>query len=278
MDLAKNETIEAVSATLRDRIKRLDIDIQIIEENAKIYATSAEDLAKFTRDAKIAEAYCIPFLLNNKSQSLAAGFQPETFKVSEFATPPLSPSSPKRNLVIALGIVLGLLTGCAFSIINFMRRGVFYTKTTLVAEVSPKLTLNSKPIKGISRKPIDKIQSIMSTSKLSDISEAQVKLANKKLIYVLNSGGKVTASDCIKLLAAQSSTSGKDVVVCDQTGKLEKGIVETSQQHPSGLPIASLINNVHAMMGSNNASLFTMANFNLTIKELLANLTNFYLP
>ena len=52
----KNETIEAVSATLRDRIKRLDIDIQIIEENAKIYATSAEDLAKFTRDAKIAEA------------------------------------------------------------------------------------------------------------------------------------------------------------------------------------------------------------------------------
>ena len=43
-----------LSITLRDRIKRLDIEINNIEENAKIYATSAEDLAKFMRDAKIA--------------------------------------------------------------------------------------------------------------------------------------------------------------------------------------------------------------------------------
>ena len=50
------DTIDAVSATLRDRIKRLNIDIANIEQNAKIYATSAEDLAKYTRDAKIAEA------------------------------------------------------------------------------------------------------------------------------------------------------------------------------------------------------------------------------
>ena len=31
----KIETIEAVSATLRDRIKRLDVNISNIEENAK---------------------------------------------------------------------------------------------------------------------------------------------------------------------------------------------------------------------------------------------------
>ena len=46
------ETIDAVSATLRDRIKQLDVDIKNIEENARIYATSAEGLAKFKRDAK----------------------------------------------------------------------------------------------------------------------------------------------------------------------------------------------------------------------------------
>ena len=44
----KIETIDAVSTTLRDRIKRLNVDIANIEENAQIYATSAEDLAKFT--------------------------------------------------------------------------------------------------------------------------------------------------------------------------------------------------------------------------------------
>ena len=54
------QTIEAVNITLLDRIKRLNVEISDIEENAKFYATSAEDLAKFTRDAKIAEAnlYC----------------------------------------------------------------------------------------------------------------------------------------------------------------------------------------------------------------------------
>ena len=49
----KIQTIDAVSATLKDRIKKLDIDIKNIEENAKIYATSAEDLAKFTATLKL---------------------------------------------------------------------------------------------------------------------------------------------------------------------------------------------------------------------------------
>ena len=44
-------TIDAVKLTLNDRIKRLDVEITNIEGNAKIYATSAEDLNKLTRDA-----------------------------------------------------------------------------------------------------------------------------------------------------------------------------------------------------------------------------------
>ena len=122
----KIETIEAVSATLRDRIKRLDVNISNIEENAKIYATSAEDLAKFTRDARIAEATYTVLIEQVKSQSLAAGFKPETFKVFEYAKPPLAPSSPKRNLLLALGAMIGLLLGCALAIINAKRKGVYY--------------------------------------------------------------------------------------------------------------------------------------------------------
>ena len=91
------EAVVAVSATLRDRIKRLDVDIANLEENAQIYATSAEDLAKYKRDAKIAEATYTVLIEQVKSQTLAAGFQPETFKVFEYATPPLAPSSPKKS-------------------------------------------------------------------------------------------------------------------------------------------------------------------------------------
>ena len=124
----KIETIEAVRATLKDRIKRLNVNIKNIEENAKIYATSAEDLAKFTRDAKIAEATYTVLIEQVKSQSLAAGFQPETFKVFEYATPPFSPSSPNRNLLLAMGAVLGLFVSCTLALLNAIQRDVYYTR------------------------------------------------------------------------------------------------------------------------------------------------------
>ena len=69
-DWPEIETIEAVRATLTDRINRLNVEINNIEEDAKIYATSAEDLAKFTRDAKIAEATYTVLIEQVKSQSL----------------------------------------------------------------------------------------------------------------------------------------------------------------------------------------------------------------
>ena len=39
------ETILNVSDTLEDRLKRLDVEIADIEENAKKFASNAEDLA-----------------------------------------------------------------------------------------------------------------------------------------------------------------------------------------------------------------------------------------
>ena len=173
------DTIDAVSATLNDRIKRLDIDISNIEENAQIYATSAEDLAKYTRDAKIAEATYTVLIEQVKSQSLAAGFQPDTFKVFEYATPPLSPSSPKRNLVLALGAVLGLFIGCAISLINSMRKGVYYTRSALLSNANAYLALKSKPIRRLSRKSIANIIEQLSKRQITVLDEADLKLASK---------------------------------------------------------------------------------------------------
>ena len=78
------ETIQEVSDTLKDRSKRLDIEIADNEENAKLYASSAEELAKLTRDVKIAEATFSVLTEQVKSQSLVAGFKPDTFKVFSY--------------------------------------------------------------------------------------------------------------------------------------------------------------------------------------------------
>ena len=110
----------------------MNADIDIIEEKAKIYATSAEDLAKLTREAKIAEATYIVLIEQVKSQSLAAGFQPENFKVFEYATPPIVPSSPNRILFYTRSGNWYIL-GVALALINSKRRGVYNTKSSLIS-------------------------------------------------------------------------------------------------------------------------------------------------
>ena len=262
------DTIDAVSATLNDRIKRLDVDISNIEENAQIYASSADDLAKYTRDAKIAEATYTVLIEQVKSQSLAAGFQPDTFKVFEYATPPLSPSSPKRNLVLALGAVLGLFIGCAISLINSMRKGVYYTRSALLSNANAYLALRSKPIQRLSRKSIPDIKGQLSKQQITVLDEADLKLAGKKFVYIMNSGGQMTAPNFARLLAIQSAQSGRNVVLCDTTGQVEKEIKEKTSTEGSTFSIQKINDNLSAITDANGSSFFTATTFNTTIKDL----------
>ncbi len=262
------ETIDAVSATLRDRIKRLDIDIANIEEDARIYATSAEDLAKYKRDAKIAEATYTVLIEQVKAKSLAAGFQPETFKVFEYATSPLTPSSPKRNLILALGAVLGIFTGCALALINSRRRGVYFTRSGLLYNANADLALKSKPIRRLARKSISELTAQLSKRQIIELDEADLKLANKKIIYVMNSGGQPTASNAACLLAAQSAQSDRNVVLLDTTGRYEKETKETTTTQNSDLPIKNISNNLNIITGTIGSAFFTSKSFNATIKEM----------
>ena len=262
------ETIYAVSATLRDRIKRLNIDIANIEENAQIYATSAEDLAKYTRDAKIAEATYTVLIEQVKSQSLAAGFQPETFKVFEYATPPLSPSSPKTIFILSLGGVLGVCIGCALALMNSMRKGVYYTRSALIANCNAGLALKSKPIRRLARKSITEIMAQLSKRQITVINQADLKLATKKIIYVMNSGGQLTASNATRLLATQSAQSGRSIVLCDTTGKSEKEIKDKIKPEDTDYQIHNLNDSISVMKLSLGGSFFTSQIFNSTIQKL----------
>ena len=159
-------------------------------------------MAKFTRDAKIAEATYTVLIEQVKSQSLAAGFQPNTFKVYEYATPPLKPSSPKRNVILAMGTALGIFIGIALALFNAVRRGVYFTSSALISNVNADLSLNSKTIKRVARRSIAQIILMISKKEIKVLDEADLQLASKKIIYVINSGGQPAATDAARLLAA----------------------------------------------------------------------------
>lgn len=262
------ETIEAVSTTLRDRIKRLNVEINNIEEKAKIYATSAEDLAKYTRDAKIAEATYRVLIEQVKAQTLSAGFQADTFKVFEYATPPLQPSSPKNMLVFVSCLIFGIVAGCILALINAKLRNVYYSKSALITDANANLILKSKPVKRLSRKSIYEVVSFIAKQNMIGSNEGALKLANKKIIYVLNSGGQPSSSNAAKLLAAQSAQSGRNVLLCDTTGQLDKEIKDRSSPDNSDSPILSVGKNISMMKELNGASFLTSHDFGPKINDL----------
>ena len=220
--------VQNVSATLSDRISRLEVEISDLEGNAQDYATSAEEMAGLMREAKIAEATYTVLIEQVKSQALAAGFKPETFKVFEYATPPLSPSAPQRNLLILLGGTLGVFSGGFFAFIYAMRRGVYYTRSAIVQDVPKTLFLRSNSLFRLSKKPLDKVFHKLSTTNYIELDEASVDLANQKLIYILNVGGKSTAAGLAQMLSIQSASAGRSVALCNIVSD-EREIKDTDQ-------------------------------------------------
>ena len=271
------ETIQQVSDTLKDRSKRLDVEIADNEENAKLYASSAEELAKLTRDAKIAEATFTVLTEQVKSQSLIAGFKPDTFKVFSYASPPLSPSSPKRKLILALGAVIGIFVGSAISLTNALRRGVYYTRRSIIADTQSMMALNSNKFKRIARLKSSSLSSALSNREINELGEAEVSLSDKHLVYFVDLEGRPTAAQAARLLATQNSKSGKNIVFCDVSNQSNKEI----EGHPtiviSDITVSKADGGFDILTECGGSSFFTSKNFKSTVESMLSSYDQVYI-
>ena len=173
--------IKAVSDTINDRIQRLTVEIEDIENDASIYASSAEKLASLTREAKIAEATYAVLIEQVKSQALTAGFKPKTFKVFEYASIPRTASTPNRTLFVVLGGILGFFSSAIVSIFFCYKRGLFYSKFTLVSQCGADYIFKSKAIRKLSRLPISKIFTNLREQPNLELEKAEISLSDKKL-------------------------------------------------------------------------------------------------
>ena len=263
------DTIENVRETLSDRISRLDVDIGNIEESAISYAASAEDQAKLLRDAKIAEATFTVLTEQVKSQTLVAGFKPETFTVFAYATRPIYPSSPNRNLILALGAVLGVFVGSALSLIIGMRRDFFYTRSLLLSEVRATVSFKTNSLKRLARIPKSKLLSALEHRQVAVLDEAQVNVADKPIVYVTNSGGKPSASQLGRLMATQSFRSGRNILLFDLGLKSSKTGDENSIKDVSGISINASDETFDQVQDFGGSAFFTSAKFGNQMKALM---------
>ena len=85
----------------------------------------------------------------------------------------------------------------------------------------------------------------------------------------MNSRGKLTASNVARLLATQSAQSGRNVVLCDTTGQVEKEVREKTTTDGSAFPIHNISDNLSVINDATGSSFFTSKTFNATIRDLV---------
>mgnify|MGYP001362627506 FL=1 len=209
------QTLQAVKSTLSDRIQRLEMDISEKEIEAKNYASNAKAVESLKRNATIAEAAYTVLIEQVKSQSLVAGFRPESFKVFQYATVPIGPSTPNRKLLLVVGFLFGIFLGSGLALLNWLRKGVYYTISSIEAEGDSRLNLRSTNFRRLSNKSLPIIKEKLKNYQLPELDEAMIYLSEKKLIYVCNAGSRISSAGLAKIIATYLAQTGRNILLVD---------------------------------------------------------------
>ena len=131
--------LSAALDVLAERVARSESRLVELNREAERYATSSEQLMILKRDAAVASATYQVLIEQVKAQSLASGFEGETVRIYQVATPPSKPSAPKKSLIAALGVVLGGFVGCAVALVASTRSGRLFTRHSIAQAVAAEL-------------------------------------------------------------------------------------------------------------------------------------------
>lgn len=210
------QSVSQVEDSIRDRIAALEGEIAKLEADALRYAASAEEFARLTRDLKVAEATYTVLIEQVKSQSLVAGFTPDNSKIIEVADVPLVPSKPKRVLVVALGLVLGLFFGSAVALVLGMRKGVYYSLTSMLSAAGARHQHKLKGLRRVRGKDLQAIGEIVAKAPIHWARQVVLecdRLANRDPLIIADISGANRAADIANTIAATAGQLERNVAV-----------------------------------------------------------------
>ncbi|WP_341247401.1 GumC family protein [Nereida ignava] len=217
------EVVSQVESSIRDRLSALERDILKLEGDALKYASSAERLAELTRDLRIAEAAYTVLIEQVKSQSLVAGFRPDNSRILEVADVPTIPTEPKRTLILALGLVLGVFVGSAVALVLGMRRGVYFALSSLLeaSGVSSGFKVNS--VRRFRGKPLADVHKSLGKIKSDWARRAVLQFDSgdeNRPVFICDLSFENNAGALAKIVAATAVSLGRDVGFVDLSHKL----------------------------------------------------------
>jgi uncharacterized protein involved in exopolysaccharide biosynthesis len=239
-------TINAVYDTLTERKNRLQSKINASQIYAKRSGKALEAYAKLEREAKVAEATYTVLIEQVKAQSMAAGYRPNKAEVYEYAFPSISPSAPRRSLILTLGAVLGLFVGTVLSLILGLSRGVYYSKKSLVTGAQALFTTSVRGLRSLRNKSLNDLDTMLvkkPRSALRDLAMEIHKSAATQVV-VTSSRSKLTGNDVAQALASYIQSDTLKVAVIDFSSRAKKLNIDHERLSVGAFVIAKSVGHI----------------------------------
>ena len=140
-----------------------------------------EEYSSLERETEISEATYTVLIEQVKAQSMIAGYQPNNSIIYEYAVTPLTASSPNRKIILAIGAILGLVSGVMLALIFGAFRGVYYSYKTLINGAGAQQNIKSHSLIRTRR---------MSLNELGEKPPKKSYTHLRKLALLIHSGDK----------------------------------------------------------------------------------------
>jgi uncharacterized protein involved in exopolysaccharide biosynthesis len=217
-------SVGAVLDTLSDRKSRLQSQINASQIDAERSGLALETYAKLEREAKIAEATYTVLIEQVKAQSMIAGFRPNKTEVYEYASASIIPSAPKRSLILALGAVLGLILGAALSLVLALRRGAYYSKSSLITETQAQITASVRTLLPLRNKSLNNINAMLVKKPRLVLRDMAVEIhkSGATQVIVTSSRSKLSSKDAARALASYMKSDTMKLAVIDFSSRTKK--------------------------------------------------------
>ena len=239
-------SVDAVFDTLTERKNRLQSQINASQIDAERSGLALETYAKLEREAKIAEATYTVMIEQVKAQSMASGYRPDRTEVYEYASPSISPSAPKRSLILALGAVLGLFVGTALSLALALRRGVYYSKNSLIAGAQAGITASVSTLLPVRNKSLNDLNTMLIKKPRPVLRDVAVEIhkSSAKQVVVTASRTKLTGNDVARALASYMQSDTVKVAVVDFSSRAKKLGIDLERLSVGSFVVAESAGNI----------------------------------
>jgi uncharacterized protein involved in exopolysaccharide biosynthesis len=238
--------VNAVFDTLTERKNRLQSQINASQIDAERSGLALETYAKLEREAKIAEAAYTVMIEQVKAQSMTSGFRPDRTEIYEYASPSISPSAPKRSLILALGAVFGLFFGTALSLILALRRGVYFSKNALIIGAQARLTNSVRALLPFRNKSLNDVNTILVKKPHSVLRDMAVRIHKSAAtqVVVTSSRARLTGNDVARALASYMQADTMKVAVINFSSKAIKLDIDSERLSVGSFVVAESVGHI----------------------------------